>query len=275
MTRRPAVALTLAALCAMAAAAIGRGAWTDAIAAARAEERAATMADVQAQLAASWGAQWRAMTAGADAAPSSIQQATPEAVAEPSRWRCEDVPASVMPATVRAFCAEINAAADAWAMDPRAMALVVIQECPWADAACESPMGAQGLAQVMAPTAVTIEAETGLPCTAGPKGVNLDPAVNLACGAYYYAKALKAAATIWQAGDEASHVGAAGIGYNAGVGRVPAAVAHWQAGGHVCDSPVPAESRRWCRMAYDGWQLMVASPALPSVELGIAYRSAP
>lgn len=266
MTSHRAPLAIIAALAIVAAYALGRG-----------DGRASTLAETQARLAQRWGAQAVALLAGQDATPSSIQQATPAPIDAPSPHRCADVPPAVMPEAVRAWCAEIDAAADAWAMDPRAMALVVIQECPWADAACESPMGAQGLAQIMPTTAPEIAAATGLPCTAGRNGVTLDPATNLKCGAWYYAQRLRDAAPAWHAGDEAAHVAIAASGYNGGPGQGARALAAWRNGGHPCEAVgLPSETRDYCRAFYDRWQLMTASPSVPlEGTLGIAWRPAP
>ncbi len=154
-----------------------------------------------------------------------------------------------LPAGVLAYESEIRQAAADVGLDPLALAILAAIECPSGNSGCTSYVGARGLAQVMPGTATLIEGATGYPCRAQAH----DPLTSLRCGGWYYVQALRAASPLWSPGHEADALGAAGIGYNGGPGLIPGVVAHVQAGGAVCDAPVPAESRRWCTMARDMW----------------------
>lgn len=207
---------------------------------------------------------------------------TPGTAAEPSRHRCQDAPPAAMPDDVRRWCTEIDAAADRWGLDPRALAILVALECPWGDPRCgergsaqHNPVGARGLTQIMPGTAPEIARATGLACADGPDGVSLDPAISLACGAWYYVQRLIEAAPAWHAGDEAAHVAIAGAGYNGGPGRGATALATWRAGGHPCEAAIPRETRDYCRGFYDRWQLLTASPAPLDGTIGAAWRPRP
>lgn len=134
-------------------------------------------------------------------------------------------------------------------IDPLALAILVAIECPSGNTGCTSYVGARGLGQIMPATALALENQTGHPCTSAP----YDAVTSLRCGKAYYIQGLRAASALWAPNLERYAIGAAGIGYNGGNGLVPRVVAHVQAGGHVCDAPVPAESRRWCTMALDMW----------------------
>lgn len=155
-----------------------------------------------------------------------------------------------LPAGVLQYEAEIRQAARDVGLDPLALAILAAIECPSGNAGCTSYVGARGIAQIMPATAATLEMQTGYPCTSMPH----DPLTSLRCGSSYYAQGLRAASALWTSGREVDAIGAAGIGYNGGNGLVPRVVAHVQAGGAVCDSPVPAESQRWCSMATDMWR---------------------
>ena len=282
MSARPLAALaTIVALALVAAFAVGRATGrADDLAAA---VRAATLADVQARLALAPAADHApAWLAGQDA-PAPAVEPTPLPMGgpvEPSSHRCADVPPAVMPDAVRAWCGEIDAAADRWGLDPRLLGIIATIECPSADPACGArgsalynPVGARGGFQIMPLTAIEIAAATGLACTDGPEGVTLDYATNAKCGAWYLTQRLRDAAPVWHAGDEAAHVAIAGAGYNGGPGRAATAMRYWQNGGHPCEAPIPEETRRYCRMVYDSWQLLQASPAVPNAE--IVWRPAP
>ncbi len=155
-----------------------------------------------------------------------------------------------LPAGVLGHEAEIRSAAAEAGLDPLALAILVAIECPSGNAGCTSYVGARGIAQIMPATASSLEQQTGFPCTSQAH----DPLTSLRCGSAYYLQGLRAAAPLWALGREADAIGAAGIGYNGGNGLVPRVVAHVQAGGAVCEAPVPAESRRWCSMATDMWR---------------------
>lgn len=155
-----------------------------------------------------------------------------------------------MPAGVLIHEATIKRAARDVGLDPLALAILAAIECPSGNAACTSYVGARGIAQIMPQTAATLEMQTGFPCTS----MAHDPLTSLRCGASYYVQGLRAASALWRQGREVDAIGAAGIGYNAGNGMIPRVVQHVQAGGYVCDAPVPAESRRWCSMATDMWR---------------------
>jgi hypothetical protein len=155
-----------------------------------------------------------------------------------------------MPAGVLIHEVTIRQAARELGLDPLALAILAAIECPSGNAACTSYVGARGLAQVMPATGATIEAATGYPCSSQAH----DPLTSLRCGGWYYVQCLRAAAPLWADGREVDAIGAAGSGYNGGPGFIPAIVRHVQAGGAVCEAPVPAESRRWCSMATDMWR---------------------
>lgn len=155
-----------------------------------------------------------------------------------------------MPAGVLTHEETIRQAARDVGLDPLVLAILAAIECPSGNAACTSYVGARGLAQIMPQTAVTLEMQTGYPCTS----MAHDPLTSLRCGASYFVQGMRAASELWRPGKEVDAIGAAGIGYNAGNGMIPRVVQHVQAGGYVCDAPVPAESRRWCSMARDMWE---------------------
>ena len=154
-----------------------------------------------------------------------------------------------MPAGVLTHEATIHQVAAETGLDPLALAILVAIECPSGNTGCTSYVGARGLAQIMPATAHTLQGQTGHPCLTAP----YDPATSLRCGAAYYIQGLRAAAALWRPDYEADAIGASGLGYNSGNGNIPRVVAHVQAGGNVCEAPLPEESLRWCRMALDMW----------------------
>lgn len=155
-----------------------------------------------------------------------------------------------LPAGVLQYEAEIRQAARDVGLDPLALAILAAIECPSGNAGCTSYVGARGLAQVMPATGVSIEAATGYPCSSQAH----DPLTSLRCVGWYYVQCLRAAAPLWADGREVDAIGASGMLYNAGPGFASVVVRHVQAGGNVCEAPVPAESRRWCSMATNMWR---------------------
>ena len=144
----------------------------------------------------------------------------------------------------------IVAAARELDLDPLALAILVSIECPSGNAECTSYAGARGIAQVMPETARSIQGLTGYPCAVSPHG----PLTSIRCGGWYFREGLRQASDVWRAGSEAAALGAAGIGYNAGHGYIPVVLSHVRAGGYVCDAPVPAQSRQWCKLFLSAWR---------------------
>ena len=163
-----------------------------------------------------------------------------------------------LPAGVLGWEAEIHEAAARVDLDPLALAILVSIECPSGNPRCLSSVGARGLTQVMPKTARHIQDATGLPCADNP----FDGATSLRCGAWYLRECMRLGSALWAPGREAETIGAAGIGYNAGPGRIAGVVAHVKGGGAACAAPPPddfslenwQQPLSWCRQALDMWR---------------------
>lgn len=182
------------------------------------------------------------------AAPAPDAAEDAERAAEREARASEPLP-EWLPAGVLMHEAVIREAAAAVGLDPLALAILQSIECPSGNPECRSGVGATGLGQVMPATAAEIQGVTGYPCVTQAT----DPLISLKCGGWYLVQRLKDASSLWSEDSESAALGAAGIGYSAGPGRIPVVVAYARAGGYVCDAPVPAESQKWCNMFIEAW----------------------
>lgn len=168
----------------------------------------------------------------------------------------DGTPPTWLPAGLAPWWLAIVAAAHEHGLDSHAWGAIVAIECPWGDANCGSQAGAKGLAQIMDGTAVTIQAQSGLPCSDRP----FDGATSLRCGAFHFADLLRQNADLWRAGDELPALLAAAVSYNAGPGAQPRRAVRDAAttGGDLCAGVAFAETASYCRRYREMWQASTA-----------------
>lgn len=144
-----------------------------------------------------------------------------------------------LPASVRRFDAEIDAAARRHGVDPRLVALVVLVESG-GDPDAVSPIGAQGLMQVMPSTAARLALARHRPA---PSDRQLRrPRVSLDYGALLLAQ-LCAELASDPLDDSGVYLVAAA--YNGGIERALA---------HVGGAPLPKETARYAAKVRDLWR---------------------
>lgn len=154
------------------------------------------------------------LDAGAEAlaATSAPRHAIPESVAAVAGQ--DSLSIAWLPESVRAFEAQIVAAATRHGVDPNLVAIVVLVESRGRSDA-QSPIGARGLMQVMPATAAQVATRRGLP---EPSAEDLDdPAYNLDVGTWFLAEQL---ASFGQGRPADEAVRRAAAAYNGGPGRL-------------------------------------------------------
>lgn len=162
-----------------------------------------------------------------------------------------------LPGGLAPWWPDIVAAAHEHGLDSHAWGAIVAIECPWGDPSCGSPVGARGLAQIMAGTAGDIADKSGLPCTTQP----FDGPTSLRCGAFHFAELVRMNGDLWTEGDDLATLLAAAVSYNSGAGAQPrqAVRAAAQTGGDLCAGVAFKETMSYCRQYRDLWQATVAS----------------
>lgn len=171
----------------------------------------------------------------------------------------DGTPPTWLPDGLAPWWLDIVAAAHENGLDSHAWGAIVAIECPWGDPNCGSQAGAKGLAQIMDGTAVTIQAQSGLPCTSQP----FDASTSLRCGAFHFAELVRQNADLWTPGDDLPALLAAAVSYNAGPGAQPrqAVRAAAQSGGDLCAGVAFPETESYCRRYRDSWNATLAERA--------------